>query len=65
MRDPVIPKWLFWVNFCVLQWFVVRLALKISEQGSPVGWKLQPRLPLTGWNWGAVLHRLRRDARGL
>jgi hypothetical protein len=51
MRRFLGKSWLWWLNFCVLQWFFVRLARSQNvETGAHEGWVLfRWPIPLTGW----------------
>lgn len=42
--------WLWWLNYCILQWFFVRLARSQDSSGNHVGFVLWLGwVPLTGW----------------
>ena len=53
-------SWLFYLNFCLLQWFGIRLARVIGTvivngeempDGIPLGWKLiKWIIPMSGWD---------------
>lgn len=45
MRSP-----LFYLNYCVLQWFGLRLAKSVNEQGVITEWSFMRNIkPLSGW----------------
>lgn len=49
IQDIKRPWWLLWVNFLVVQWFFVRIAIVVHADGRVEWHPLRYVIPLTGW----------------